>query len=176
MATSIEKPVDTPNRDQPEIKKSVHETNSSDSRPRPEGLSQLSLAMSLLLGIFFGIVLTKSEVVRWQRVHDMFLFNEPHMYLIIGTGVAVAAVSILLIKSLGIKSVEGKSYTYQPKPFQKGVVIGGTIFGAGWAITGACPGPIYAQIGGGAWMALFTLAGALTGMYAYAYLKPKLPH
>lgn len=132
--------------------------------------------MSLMVGIYFGIVLTKSEVVRWQRVHDMFLFEELHMYLIIGVGIAVAMVSMLIIKAASAKSIEGVPIEYKPKPFHKGVIIGGTLFGAGWAITGACPGPIYAQIGSGAWMALFTLAGALVGMYAFALLKPKLPH
>jgi uncharacterized membrane protein YedE/YeeE len=130
----------------------------------------------LLIGIYFGIVLTKSEVVRWQRVHDMFLFKEPFMYLIIGTGVVVAGVSMFLMKKLQATSIHGKPIAYEPKPFHTGVVLGGMIFGGGWAITGACPGPIYAQIGGGAWMALFTLAGAMTGMFLYAWLKPKLPH
>ena len=136
----------------------------------------LSISSVLLVGIYFGIVLTKSEVVRWQRVHDMFLFKEPFMYLIIGTGVGVAMISMLIIKMLGVKTIEGKPITYVPKPYHTGVVLGGMIFGAGWAIAGACPGPIYAQIGGGAWMGLFTLAGALGGMYLYAWLKPKLPH
>lgn len=134
------------------------------------------LATVLMIGTYFGIVLTKSEVVRWQRVHDMFLFREPFMYLIIGVGVGVAMVSMFLIKQLGIKTVEGQSVTYVPKPFHKGVILGGMIFGAGWAITGACPGPIYAQIGGGAWMGWITLGGALVGMYLYAWLKPRLPH
>lgn len=130
----------------------------------------------LLVGTFFGIVLVKSEVVRWQRVHDMFLFREAHMYLIIATGIAVAAISIQLIKRFKVKTVDGKAITYKPKPFHKGVVIGGMLFGAGWAITGACPGPIYAQIGAGVWMSLVTLLGAIAGMFAYAYAKPKLPH
>ena len=136
----------------------------------------LTIAMVLLMGVFFGIVLTKSEVVRWQRVHDMFLFKEPFMYLIISTGIVVAAVSMLVIKKLGLKTIQGAAIKYEAKPFHKGVVIGGTIFGAGWAITGACPGPIYAQIGAGAWMALFTFAGAIAGMFLYAWLKPNLPH
>ena len=136
----------------------------------------VTISAVLLIGIFFGIVLTKSEVVRWQRVHDMFLFREPFMYLIIGIGIAVAMVSMLLIKTFGVKTIQGKPIKYEPKPYHTGVIIGGMIFGAGWAITGACPGPIYAQIGGGAWMALFTLAGALIGMFVYAWLKPKLPH
>ena len=133
-------------------------------------------ASVLLVGIYFGIVLTKSEVVCWQRVHDMFLFKEPFMYLIIGTGVAVAMISMLIIKTFGVKTIEGKPIKYEPKPYHTGVILGGMIFGAGWAITGACPGPIYAQIGGGAWMAWFTLAGAMAGMFLYAWLKPKLPH
>ena len=140
------------------------------------GISGLALAMSLVMGVYFGIVLTKSEVVRWQRVHDMFLFNELHMYLIIGVGVVVAMISMLVIKKFHGKTIEGTPIVYKPKPFHKGVVFGGTLFGAGWAIAGACPGPIYAQIGGGAWMALATLAGAMIGMFAYAYMKPKLPH
>lgn len=130
----------------------------------------------LLVGIFFGVVLTKSEVVRWQRVHDMFLFKEAFMYLIIGTGVVVAMISMLLIKRFQVKTIQGKPIAYEAKPFHTGVIIGGMIFGAGWAITGACPGPIYAQIGGGEWMALFTLAGAMAGMFLYAWFKPKLPH
>jgi len=82
------------------------------------------------MGTYFGIVLTKSEVVRWQRVHDMFLFNEPHMYLIIGVGVVVAMISMLIIKSMEAKSIEGTPIVYKPKPFHKGVVFGGTLFGA----------------------------------------------
>ena len=149
---------------------------SSDATQPAERLSGLALAMSLVMGVYFGIVLTKSEVVRWQRVHDMFLFREPHMYLIIGVGVAVAMISMLIIRKMGATTVEGIPIRYKPKPFHTGVIIGGTLFGAGWAITGACPGPIYAQIGGGAWMALITLAGALIGMFLYAAARPKLPH
>ncbi len=148
----------------------------SENTQQKPALSKLALGMSLLMGIYFGIVLTKSEVVRWQRVHDMFLFREAFMYLIIGVGVVVAMISMLLIKKFHVRTIEGKPVVYKPKPFHKGVIIGGILFGAGWAITGACPGPIYAQIGGGAWMALFTLAGALIGMFLYANLKSKLPH
>lgn len=155
----------------------ISETNSANAMTKPTGgLSFATLLMSLFMGTYFGVVLTKSEVVRWQRVHDMFLFNEPHMYLIIGVGVVVAMISMRAIKSTRAKSIEGKPIVYKPKPFHKGVIIGGTLFGAGWAIAGACPGPIYAQVGAGAWMGLFTLAGALIGTYAYAALKPKLPH
>ena len=159
------------------VDQEVNKQSQPDDVTKPaEGVSALTLFMSLLMGTYFGIVLTKSEVVRWQRVHDMFLFNEPHMYLIIGVGVGVAMVSMLIIKSIQAKSIDGQPIVYKPKPFHKGVVFGGTLFGAGWAIAGACPGPIYAQVGAGAWMGLITLAGAMIGMYAYAVLKPKLPH
>ena len=128
------------------------------------------------VGMMLGIVFVKSEVVRWQRINDMFLFKEPHMYLIIGTAVAVGALSMLLIKRFEVKTVDGDKIAYQPKPFHKGVVIGGTLFGMGWAITGACPGPIYAQVGAGEWIAVLTWIGAFAGMYLYGYLRPRLPH
>jgi uncharacterized membrane protein YedE/YeeE len=129
-----------------------------------------------LLGVYLGILFTKSEVACWRRVHAMFLFQEAHMYLIIGVAIGVAMVSLLLLKRLGITTLDGQPITYQPKPYQTGVLLGGVLFGAGWAITGACPGPIYAQLGAGEPLALFTLLGALLGMFAYAILKPRLPH
>lgn len=143
---------------------------------KASGGSSSRLFFALVLGTGFGVVLVKSEVVRWQRVHDMFLFREPHMYLIIGVGVLVAAILMQLVRSFRLKSIDGEPIVYKPKPWQKGIVFGGMMFGAGWAITGACPGPIYAQIGAGAWMALFTFAGAMIGMFSYAWLKPRLPH
>ena len=151
-------------------------TGDSTASEKQPASSALVYLMTLLIGTFFGIVLTKSEVVRWQRVHDMFLFREAHMYLIIGVGVLVAMIGMFIIRKLTAHDIYGNPITYRPKPFHKGVIFGGMIFGAGWAITGACPGPIYAQVGSGAWLALFTLSGAITGMYAYAILKPRLPH
>lgn len=141
-----------------------------------KGMSIRGYVMVLMMGMYLGILFSKSEVAHWQRIHDMFLFREPHMYLIITTAIIVAMISMLLIKRFSISSIDGEKITYKPKPYHTGVVIGGMQFGAGWAITGACPGPIYAQIGGGEPMALFTLAGALLGMFCYAALKPKLPH
>ncbi len=140
------------------------------------GLSWSGYLRVLAVGTLFGIVLTKSEVVRWQRVHDMFLFREPHMYLIIGTGVVVAMISMLLIKRYQIRTIDGQPIAYEPKPFHRGVVLGGMMFGAGWSITGACPGPIFAQLGAGQWMAVLTFMGALIGMFTYAAWKDKLPH
>jgi hypothetical protein len=141
-----------------------------------KGLSVFGYASVLAMGAYLGIIFVKSEVARWQRVHDMFLFREAHMYVIIGIGVAVATVSMFLIRRFQIKDVQGKPIVYTPKPYHLGVVFGGMLFGAGWAITGACPGPIYAQIGAGEWMAVLTLLGALLGMFTYAVLRPKLPH
>jgi uncharacterized membrane protein YedE/YeeE len=140
------------------------------------GLSTAAYVRVLLLGTLFGIVLIKSEVVRWQRIHDMFLFKEPHMYLIIGTAVVIGAISMWLIRRFEIKTIDSEPIEHKPKPYNKGVILGGTIFGMGWAITGACPGPIYAQIGAGEWVAVLTFIGALGGMYLYGYLRPRLPH
>ena len=137
--------------------------------------STIAYSFVFCIGTLLGIVFVKSEVAIWQRIHDMFLFKEPHMYLIIGTAIAVAAVSMWLLKAFEAKSIEGKPIEYRPKPFHWGVVLGGMIFGCGWAITGACPGPIYAQIGSGETYALFTLGGALLGMFTFALLKPRLP-
>lgn len=139
-------------------------------------MSPFAATSVLLMGVYLGILFIKSEVASWQRVHDMFLFKEPYMYLIICLAIIVAMVSILLIKRLRVTTVDGKAIRYEPKPYHAGVIIGGMLFGAGWAITGACPGPIYAQIGAGEWMALFTFLGAMLGMFAYAALKPRLPH
>lgn len=129
----------------------------------------------LLVGVALGIVLAKSDASSWHRVNKMFRFEEAHMYLIIGTGVVVAMFLMFVLKRCHAKSIGGDEIKYKPKPFHKGVMIGGAIFGAGWAITGACPGPIYTQIGGGEWYALITLGGAMLGMFGFALLKPKLP-
>lgn len=130
----------------------------------------------LFVGIYFGIILVKSEVVSWFRINKMFQFQEAHMYLIIASAVVVGAISLFLLKRLNAKTIFGDEILPEAKPFQKGVVIGGTLFGIGWAITGACPGPIYAQIGSGNLLAIVTFLGALGGMFLYAVLQPKLPH
>ncbi len=138
--------------------------------------SLVAYAGVLAVGIYLGVIFVKSEVACWQRIHDMFLFREPRMYQIIGLGIAVAMVSMWLIRRLELRTIEGAPIRYTPKRFHAGVILGGLLFGAGWAITGACPGPIYAQLGSGAGMAVFTLAGALAGMFTYAYCKANLPH
>jgi uncharacterized membrane protein YedE/YeeE len=150
--------------------------NPSAQKAGSSGMTVAGYLSVLVVGAYLGILFTKSEVARWERIHDMFLFREARMYLIITVAIIVAMISMLIIKRFEIKSIDGKAIKYEPKPYHTGVIIGGVMFGAGWSITGACPGPIYAQIGGGEWMAFLTLAGAMIGMFSYAALKPKLPH
>ena len=130
----------------------------------------------IVLGTVFGIILTKSEVISWFRIREMFLLHEAFMYLVIGSAVAVGAFSVLLLKKLNLKSFDDQVLNYTGKPYHKGFILGSLVFGIGWAITGACPGPIFAQIGSGAYPALFTLSGALLGANLYYLLKSKLPH
>lgn len=130
----------------------------------------------LLVGTVFGVVLTKSEVISWFRIQRMFHFEEAHVYLVMGSAIVVGALSLLLLKRFQLKSLQGEKIQIKEKPFQKGIILGGLLFGMGWAITGACPGPIYAQLGAGEPLALLTFAGAFIGAYLYAYVRPRLPH
>ena len=131
--------------------------------------------MTLLVGIYFGIVLIKSQVISWFRINDMFQFKEPYMYLVICSAIGVGLVSVFLIRRLEARTVEGESIVIKERPLHPGNVVGGTIFGMGWAITGACPGPIYAHIGAGNFLMVITFFGALTGMYLYAFFQSRLP-
>ncbi len=127
-------------------------------------------------GVIFGITLYKSEVIRWERINAMFRFEELHMYIIIAVAIAVGIPSMWLIKRLEMKTVTGEEVPIKDPPFQRGVIYGGLTFGVGWAITAACPGPIYAQIGSGELAAIATLVGAVGGMFMYAILQRRLPH
>lgn len=129
----------------------------------------------LLFGTYFGFVLTKAEVISWYKIRNMFFFREPDLYLIIGSAVLVGLISILLIKKFHPKTFGGEPLYIPGKPLNHGTYIGGFLFGLGWFITGSCPGPIYAQMGAGEFWALFTLVGALIGVYVFALLKSKLP-
>ena len=124
-----------------------------------------------LLGVLFGIVLTKSEVNSWFRIQDMFYFRDPMLYLIIGSAVAVGMLGLFVVRKFS-----SQQFDISEKPLNKGTMIGGFIFGVGWFITGACPGPIFSQIGAGAFPAVVTLLGALFGAFVYAEFKSKLPH
>jgi len=132
--------------------------------------------ISTIFGVLFGIVLTKAEVISWFRIQNMFQFKEPHMYLIIGSAVVVGAITMQIVQRMKLKSIDGEELKIKGKPFHKGFIIGGVMFGFGWAITGACPGPIFARIGAGELPALFTLAGALVGAFLYHSMKEKIPH
>ena len=152
-------------------------TKQPDTLPQATaGSSVVQQLFVLMIGTFFGVVLVKSEVVSWFRIQKMFRFEEPHMYLIIGSAIIVGALSVWLIKRTQMKTLFQNEVNITRKPFHKGIIIGGIAFGLGWAITGACPGPIYAQIGSGEPIAWITFGAALAGMYLYAYLQPRLPH
>ncbi len=131
----------------------------------------------LLIGIFFGIVMTKSEAVSWFRIQEMFRFQSFHMYGIIGVAVVVGAIVFYLIKRLGLKNKFGEKISIKNKAKNyTAAILGGTIFGFGWALTGACPGPIYVLIGHGYLVFILVLFFALIGALSYRYLKDYLPH
>jgi len=130
----------------------------------------------LILGVVFGIILTKAEVISWFRIQEMFRFQSFHMYGIIGAAVVVGALMVLLIRRTKMKSIDGERIVLQDKPMNKGVIIGGTIFGLGWALTGACPGPLYALVGSGATVMVVGLLSALFGTWVYGALQKRLPH
>ncbi|MBK8634618.1 MAG: YeeE/YedE family protein [Saprospiraceae bacterium] len=130
----------------------------------------------LVVGVLFGIVFVKSEVVSWFRIQEMFRLQSFHMFGIIGSAVLVGMVSIWLIKKFEVKTIYGETIEIHDKKFNKGQIYGGSIFGLGWAITGACPGPLFAQIGTGATIIIVTLLSAIAGTWVYGYLREKLPH
>jgi uncharacterized protein len=138
----------------------------------------IALPIYLLLGIGFGITLTKSEVLSWFRIQEMFRFQSPRMYEIIASAVVVAAASVALIRRLGLKTVSGEPIAIPPKSLGRGVryAVGGTIFGLGWALTGACPGPLFALVGNGVTVMIAAIASALAGTWLYGLLRPRLPH
>jgi uncharacterized membrane protein YedE/YeeE len=130
----------------------------------------------LFIGIAFGFILTKSEAVSWFRIQEMFRFQGFQMYGIFLTAVPVGMISVWLIKRFGIRTLSGDPITIPQKKYDHGYIIGGILFGIGWAFTGACPGPLYAQLGSGMTVTVVTLAGALAGTWTYSLLRPKLPH
>jgi uncharacterized membrane protein YedE/YeeE len=130
----------------------------------------------LPLGAMFGIILLKSEVVSWFRIQEMFRLQSFHMYGVLGSAVVTGIISVWLIKRFKIKTTSGEKIDLPIKKFHKGQVYGGLIFGFGWAITGACPGPLFAQVGAGFSIVCVTLLSAIAGTWAYGTLKEKLPH
>jgi hypothetical protein len=143
--------------------------------------SELSSPLSsnikyLLAGILFGIVLIKAEVIAWFRIQEMFRLQSFHMYGVIGSAVVVGAISVFLIKRLGLKTIDGETIRLEEKKFSKGQIYGGLLFGFGWAMTGACPGPLFAQIGSGALVVIVTLLSAIAGTWVYGLIRNQLPH
>ncbi|WP_367868504.1 DUF6691 family protein [Pedobacter sp. WC2423] len=130
----------------------------------------------LLVGIAFGVVFVKAEVISWFRIQEMFRLQSFHMFGVIGSAIATGMLSVWLIKKFNIKTINGEMITFTPKTFNKGQIYGGLIFGFGWAITGACPGPLFAQIGTGATVISITLISAIGGTWVYGKFKDKLPH
>ena len=138
--------------------------------------SVLSYAKYLIMGLLFGIILVKSEVISWYRIQEMFRLQSFHMFGVIGSAVVTGIISILLIKKFNIKSIDGEKIELPAKKFNKGQIYGGLIFGFGWAITGACPGPLFAQIGSGFSVIIVTLFSAVAGTWVYGLIREKLPH
>ena len=136
----------------------------------------LELLKYLIIGVVFGIVFVKAEIISWFRIQEMFRLQSFHMYGVIGSAIVTGIISIQLIKRLNVKTIHGEEIVIPDKVFKKGQIIGGFIFGLGWAITGACPGPLFAQIGTGATVIVVTLLSAIAGTWVYGLLRDKLPH
>jgi hypothetical protein len=151
-----------------------HQTATYQASDRDEKI----LLTYFLFGIFFGITLTRSEVLSWFRIQEMFRFQSPRMYEIIASAVVVAAASVALIERFGLKTLSHEPITIPPKKTGRGVryAVGGTIFGLGWALTGACPGPLFALVGNGITVMIAAIASALAGTWLYGFLRPRLPH
>ena len=131
----------------------------------------------LVVGIFFGIIMFKSEAASWFRIYEMFQFGSFHMYGMMGSALALGVIGVQIIKRKNIKPINGDEMSLKPK--EKGVsryLIGGIIFGLGWALSGACPGPMYVLAGAGYVSILIVIVGALLGTFLYGVIKDKLPH
>lgn len=130
----------------------------------------------LIVGLTFGLIFIKSEVISWFRIQEMFRLQSFHMYGVIGSAVVTGLISVWLIKKFKIKTIDGEPIVFHPKKFNKGQIYGGLTFGLGWALTGACPGPLFAQIGTGATVIVVTLLSAIAGTWVYGKFRDQLPH
>jgi hypothetical protein len=127
-------------------------------------------------GLVFGIVFVKTEIISWFRIQEMFRFESFHMYGVIGTAVVVGAISVFLIKRAKARTIYGEAIVIHDKTFNKGQIFGGLLFGLGWAITGACPGPLFAQVGAGFGAIIITFLSAVAGTWVYGAVRERLPH
>jgi uncharacterized membrane protein YedE/YeeE len=130
----------------------------------------------LIIGFIFGIILIKAEVVSWFRIQEMFRFQSFQMYGIIGSAVMIGMISVFLMKKLNVKTISGEPVKIAPKKFTKGNIYGGLLFGFGWAMTGACPGPLYSLVGSGLLIILVVLLSAIAGTWVYGKVRDKIPH
>jgi uncharacterized membrane protein YedE/YeeE len=130
----------------------------------------------LAVGIVFGVVFVKAEIISWFRIQEMFRLQSFHMYGVIGTAVVVGAISVFLIKKFKVKTIHGEEITFTDKKFNKGQIYGGLIFGLGWAVTGACPGPLFAQLGTGVLAISVVILSSIAGTWVYGRFRDKLPH
>lgn len=130
----------------------------------------------LITGILFGIVFVKAEIISWFRIQEMFRLQSFHMYGVIGSAVVVGAISVFIIKKFKVKTIYGEDIQFEEKKFSIGHIYGGLLFGLGWAITGACPGPLFAQIGTGISVTIVTLVSAIAGTWVYGLVRNKIPH
>ena len=131
----------------------------------------------ILAGILFGIVMSKSEAISWFRIQEMFRFQAFHMYGIIGTAVVLGAMGTYIIKKYQLRDFQGNPIIFSDK--EKSVtryLLGGTVFGLGWALVGACPGPLFVNLGQGYWPILVAILGGIAGTFAYGVFQNKLPH
>ena len=154
----------------------IQETVCDAPNSQETGERGLALVKYLILGIIFGIVFVKAEIISWFRIQEMFRLDSFHMYGVIGSAIITGIISIQMIKRLKIKSMAGEEIKIPKKEFRKGQIIGGFVFGLGWAITGACPGPLFAQIGSGFTVVIITLLSAIGGTWVYGKFSDKLPN
>ncbi|WP_276132464.1 DUF6691 family protein [Polluticoccus soli] len=130
----------------------------------------------IVVGILFGVAFVKAEIISWFRIQEMFRLQSFHMFGVIGSAVVVGAISVWLIKRYNAKTIYGEKIEFHPKKFNKGQIYGGLLFGLGWAMTGACPGPLFAQLGTGAFAVLAVILSAIAGTWVYGYFRERLPH
>jgi len=162
-----------------EIKESAIDTRHQDSICVNESNLEHSWWHNIkyaVVGILFGIVFVKAEIISWFRIQEMFRLQSFHMYGVIGSAVVIGIISVWIIKKFNIKTIYGEEIIFHTKKFNKGQIWGGLLFGFGWAITGACPGPLFAQIGTGATVISITLLSAIAGTWVYGLIREKLPH
>ncbi len=151
----------------------------SDSMELPSEPKKDFHFVYLLLGMCFGVVATQGEIISWFRIQEMFRFHSFHMYGVIGSAVAVGALSVALLRRLNPRALSGDPLvapTSRSAASSPRLWLGGLIFGLGWGLVGACPGPIFALLGHGIGVMVVVLVAAIAGTFSYSWLRPYLPH